>query len=174
MDLKWQVAMISMRLKKFYKKTRRKLHFDAKEPVGFDKTKVECFNYHNTWHFARECKSKGIQEGRRRDTRNTPYKAKDNKRRPRKQEEPKALVTLDGDGVDWTDVMNVVMHDDVHNVLSVNTNYLDNDNLALASLKMENDHLMELLISQDLVYTAVNSLAAINDYKSMQQNFLDE
>ncbi|GJX57742.1 hypothetical protein Tco_0287639 [Tanacetum coccineum] len=70
MDLKWQVAMISMRLKKFYKKTRRKLQFDAKEPVGFDKTKVECFNCHNTWHFARE--------------------------------EPKALVTLDGDGVDWT------------------------------------------------------------------------
>ncbi|GJV94667.1 hypothetical protein Tco_1546244 [Tanacetum coccineum] len=33
MDLKWQVAMISMRLKKFYKKTGRKLHFDAKEPV---------------------------------------------------------------------------------------------------------------------------------------------
>ncbi|GJV58330.1 copia protein [Tanacetum coccineum] len=29
-DLKWQVAMISMRLKKFYKKTGRKLHFDAK------------------------------------------------------------------------------------------------------------------------------------------------
>ncbi|GKA35380.1 hypothetical protein Tco_0721871 [Tanacetum coccineum] len=44
MDLKWQVAMISMRLKKFYKKTGRRLHFDAKEPVGFDKTKVECFN----------------------------------------------------------------------------------------------------------------------------------
>ncbi|GKG20012.1 hypothetical protein Tco_0379813, partial [Tanacetum coccineum] len=32
MDLKWQVAMISMRLKKFYKKTGRKLQFDAKEP----------------------------------------------------------------------------------------------------------------------------------------------
>ncbi|GJV74985.1 hypothetical protein Tco_1506569 [Tanacetum coccineum] len=62
MDLKWQVAMISMRLKKFYKKTGRRLQFDAKEPVGFDKTK----------------------------------------RRPGKQEEPKALVTLDGDGVDWT------------------------------------------------------------------------
>ncbi|GJY81495.1 putative ribonuclease H-like domain-containing protein, partial [Tanacetum coccineum] len=56
MDLKWQVAMISMRLKKFYKKTGRRLQFDAKEPVGFDKTK----------------------------------------------EEPKALVTLDGDSVDWT------------------------------------------------------------------------
>ncbi|GJT65174.1 ribonuclease H-like domain-containing protein [Tanacetum coccineum] len=102
MDLKWQVAMISMRLKKFYKKTGRRLQFDAKEPVGFDKTKVECFNCHNTRHFARECRSKGNQESRRRDAGNTGYRAKDNGRRPGKQEEPKALVTLDGEGVDWT------------------------------------------------------------------------
>nr|GEY20133.1 ribonuclease H-like domain-containing protein [Tanacetum cinerariifolium] len=45
MDLKWQVAMISTRLKKFYKKTERKLHFDANEPVRFDKTKVECIDW---------------------------------------------------------------------------------------------------------------------------------
>ncbi|GJX78264.1 ribonuclease H-like domain-containing protein [Tanacetum coccineum] len=82
MDLKWQVAMISMRLKKFYKKTRRKLHFDAKEPVGFDKTKVECYNCHKTGHFAREYRSKG----------NTGYKSKDNEMRPGKQKEPKALA----------------------------------------------------------------------------------
>ncbi|GJW12896.1 ribonuclease H-like domain-containing protein, partial [Tanacetum coccineum] len=101
-DLKWYVAMISIRLKKFYKKTERKLQFDAKEPVGFDITKVECFNCHNTGHFAREYRSKGNQESRRRDARNTGYKAKDNGRRPGKQEEPKDLVTIDGDGVDWT------------------------------------------------------------------------
>ncbi|GJX35706.1 hypothetical protein Tco_0247263 [Tanacetum coccineum] len=40
MDLKWQVAMISMRLKKSYKKTGRRLQFDDKEPVGFHKTKT--------------------------------------------------------------------------------------------------------------------------------------
>ncbi|GJU99949.1 hypothetical protein Tco_1329220 [Tanacetum coccineum] len=32
MDLKWQVAMLSMRVKQFYKKTERKLIFNGKEP----------------------------------------------------------------------------------------------------------------------------------------------
>ncbi|GJW24391.1 putative ribonuclease H-like domain-containing protein [Tanacetum coccineum] len=86
----------------FYKKTGRKLQFDAKEPVSFDKTKVECFNCHKTGHFARECRLKGNQDIRRRDAGNTGYKVKDNGRRPGNQEEPKALGTLDGDGVDWT------------------------------------------------------------------------
>ncbi|GJX95024.1 ribonuclease H-like domain-containing protein [Tanacetum coccineum] len=101
-DLKWQVAMISMRLKKFYKKIGRKLQFDAKEPVGFNKTKVECYICHKTEHFARECRSKGNQDNRMRDAWNTGNKAKDNGRKTGKQKEPKALVTLEGDGVDWT------------------------------------------------------------------------
>nr|GEW78891.1 xylulose kinase-1 [Tanacetum cinerariifolium] len=102
MDLKWQVAMISTRLKKFYKKTRRKLHFDAKEPVGFDKSNVECFNCHNTRHISRECRSKGNQDSRKRDTGNTGYKAMDNGNRHAKQDEHKAMVTINREGVDWT------------------------------------------------------------------------
>ncbi|GJW94612.1 ribonuclease H-like domain-containing protein [Tanacetum coccineum] len=98
-DLKWQVAMISMRMKKFYKKTGRKLQFDAKEPVGFDKTKVECYNCHKTGHFARECRTKGNQDSRRRDAWNSGNK---DGRRSSKQEDSKALVTIDEDGVDWT------------------------------------------------------------------------
>ncbi|GJR90233.1 ribonuclease H-like domain-containing protein [Tanacetum coccineum] len=99
MDLKWQVAMISMRMKKFYKKTGRKLQFDAKEPVGFDKTKVECYNCHKTGHFARECRIKGTQDHRRRDAWNSGNK--DGSRTGQK-EDSKALVTVDGEGVDWT------------------------------------------------------------------------
>ncbi|GKB74074.1 ribonuclease H-like domain-containing protein [Tanacetum coccineum] len=87
MDLKWQVAMISMRLKKFYKKIGRKLQFDAKEPVSFDKAKVECYNCHKTRHFAKECRSKRNQDSRRRDAGYTRYKAKHSERRPGKQEE---------------------------------------------------------------------------------------
>ncbi|GJU22338.1 ribonuclease H-like domain-containing protein [Tanacetum coccineum] len=99
MDLKWQVAMISMRMKKFYKKTGRKLQFDAKEAVGFDKTKVECYNCHKTGHFARECRIKGTQDNRRRDAWNSGNK--DGSRTVQK-EDSKALVTIDGEGVDWT------------------------------------------------------------------------
>ncbi|GJY06282.1 hypothetical protein Tco_0373336 [Tanacetum coccineum] len=39
MDLKWQVVMLTMRVKRFLKKTRRNLNFNGKETVGFDKTK---------------------------------------------------------------------------------------------------------------------------------------
>ncbi|GJW81874.1 putative ribonuclease H-like domain-containing protein [Tanacetum coccineum] len=77
--------------------TGRTLHFDEKEPVGFDKTKVECYNCHKTGHFARECRTKEVD--RRRDGWNTGNK---DGSRTRKKEESKALVTIDGESVDWT------------------------------------------------------------------------
>ncbi|GJT32089.1 hypothetical protein Tco_0922508 [Tanacetum coccineum] len=66
------------------------------------------------------------------------------------------------------------MHSNVHKVSSINTNCLDNGNRALECLQMENDRLMKLLIFQDLMHTHVNTLAIINDYKSMEQSYLDE
>ncbi|GJS14493.1 ribonuclease H-like domain-containing protein [Tanacetum coccineum] len=98
-DLKWQVAMISMRLKKFYKKSGKKILFDAKEPVRFDKTKVECYNCHKTGHFARECKSKGNQDSKRKDAWNSGNKANDNDKRSGKKEQSNALMTLDGGSI---------------------------------------------------------------------------
>ncbi|GJS22153.1 ribonuclease H-like domain-containing protein [Tanacetum coccineum] len=68
MDINWQIAMIAIQMKKFYKKTGRRVRIDGNKPVGFDKKKLECFKCHNTSHFARECPSKGTNDGKKRDS----------------------------------------------------------------------------------------------------------
>ncbi|GJX56213.1 hypothetical protein Tco_0286110 [Tanacetum coccineum] len=67
MDLKWQVAMLTMIVKRFIKKTRRKLDLNGKETVGFDKTKVECYICHRRGHFPREYRAPRNQGNINRD-----------------------------------------------------------------------------------------------------------
>nr|GEU93894.1 ribonuclease H-like domain-containing protein [Tanacetum cinerariifolium] len=73
-----QMSMISMRFKKFHKRTGRKLQFDTKDPVGFDKIKVECFNCHKIGHFAKDYRAKGNRDSRKRDAGYNGNKARDN------------------------------------------------------------------------------------------------
>nr|GEV11087.1 hypothetical protein [Tanacetum cinerariifolium] len=67
MDLKWQMAMLTMRARRFLKNTGRKLNLNGDDYVAFNKTKVECYNYHKRGHFARECWAPRGQDNRSRD-----------------------------------------------------------------------------------------------------------
>nr|GEU65976.1 hypothetical protein [Tanacetum cinerariifolium] len=92
MDFKWQVAMLSMRVKRFYKKIRRKLKFNGKEPVGFDKAKVECFNCHERGRFSRDYRSVRNSGNMSRDAGNAKYRGRDNVKMSAKEEDEKALA----------------------------------------------------------------------------------
>ncbi|GJR66325.1 ribonuclease H-like domain-containing protein [Tanacetum coccineum] len=55
-DLKWQLALLSMRTRRFFQKTGRKITINGSDTAGYDKSNVECFNCHKMRHFARECR----------------------------------------------------------------------------------------------------------------------
>nr|GEX32109.1 ribonuclease H-like domain-containing protein [Tanacetum cinerariifolium] len=57
MDLKWQMAILTMRARKFLQKTGRNLGVNGPTSMGFDMAKVECYNCHRKGHFVRECRS---------------------------------------------------------------------------------------------------------------------
>ncbi|GJW51312.1 ribonuclease H-like domain-containing protein [Tanacetum coccineum] len=96
LDIRWQVAMLTVRVQRFIKKTGRNLDFKGKQPVTFDKSQVECYNCHKKGHFAKECKSGWNQRKRSYG---------DNGRRNATTNEPssQALVAQDGlGGYDWS------------------------------------------------------------------------
>ncbi|GJZ69005.1 putative ribonuclease H-like domain-containing protein [Tanacetum coccineum] len=55
MDLRWQMAMLTVRERKFLKNIGRKLTVNGNETIGFDKSKVECYNCYKRGHFDMEC-----------------------------------------------------------------------------------------------------------------------
>nr|GEZ41702.1 hypothetical protein [Tanacetum cinerariifolium] len=57
MDLKWQMAMLTMRARRFLQRTGRNLGANGSTSMGFDMSKVECYNCHRKGHLARECRS---------------------------------------------------------------------------------------------------------------------
>nr|GEV15821.1 ribonuclease H-like domain-containing protein [Tanacetum cinerariifolium] len=57
MDLKWQMAMLTVRARRFLKRTGRNLEANEPTSIGFDISKVECYNCHRKGHFVRECRS---------------------------------------------------------------------------------------------------------------------
>nr|GEW79889.1 reverse transcriptase domain-containing protein [Tanacetum cinerariifolium] len=95
-DLRWQMAMLTMRARRFLKDARRKLTVNDNETICFDKSKVEFYNCHKRGHFARECRA----------PRNQDNKNKKSSRRSVHVETSTSttLVSCDGlGGYDWSD-----------------------------------------------------------------------
>nr|GEX60092.1 hypothetical protein [Tanacetum cinerariifolium] len=76
--------------------TGRKRNLNGNETVAFDKTNVECYNFHKRGHFARECRAPRAQDNRNMEStrRNVPVESTNSS----------ALVSYDGlGGYDWSD-----------------------------------------------------------------------
>ncbi|GJV26084.1 integrase, catalytic region, zinc finger, CCHC-type containing protein [Tanacetum coccineum] len=92
-DLKWQMAMLTMRARRFLNKTGRKISANGSETIVFNKLKVECYNCHKKGHFTRECRAPRENRNREPIRRNVTVETT----------ETKALVAQDGLGYDWSD-----------------------------------------------------------------------
>ncbi|GJS75985.1 putative ribonuclease H-like domain-containing protein [Tanacetum coccineum] len=93
MDLKWQMAMLTMRARRFLNKTGRKISANGSKTIGFNKSKVECYNCHKRGHFAREYRAPRENKNREPVKRNVTVETT----------ETKALVAQYGLGDDCSD-----------------------------------------------------------------------
>ncbi|GJW48391.1 putative ribonuclease H-like domain-containing protein [Tanacetum coccineum] len=62
MDLKWQMAMLSLRINRFEKKAGRKMNYNNQQPARFDRRKLGVTNVFNLDILLRECNVKTVDE----------------------------------------------------------------------------------------------------------------
>nr|GEU46001.1 hypothetical protein [Tanacetum cinerariifolium] len=167
MDLRWQMAMLTMRARRFLKNTIRKLNVNDNETIGFDKSKMECYNCHKRRYFARECRaSRNNNKNKESSRRSVPVETSTSI----------ALVSCDGlGGYDWSDQAEEGPNYALMAFLSLSSNSkVSNDSTCSKScletvklLKSQNDKLLKdlnkskLMVLEDLKVVRKNIDASI-------------
>ncbi|GJU11206.1 putative ribonuclease H-like domain-containing protein [Tanacetum coccineum] len=152
MDLRWQIAMLTMRARRFLKNTGRKLTVNGNEIIGFDKSKVNCYNYHKRGHFARECRA----------LRNQDNMNKENSKKsvPMEISTSTSLVSCYGrGGYDWSDqaeegpTYSLMAFSSSSSNLKVSNDYICSKSCleTVELLKSQNDQLLKDLKKSELM-----------------------
>ncbi|KAI3735624.1 hypothetical protein L6452_15131 [Arctium lappa] len=129
MDIKWQMAMLSMRVKKFIKRTGRNNFSQRREDgAGFDKSKVECYKCHQKGHFARECRSGMSQNNNHQQAQSGSFNNNRNS--------AQALVSQQGMGFDWSDQAEEAIH---NQALMAEVSDLPTENMSDDLERLEKD-----------------------------------
>ncbi|GKA66078.1 putative ribonuclease H-like domain-containing protein [Tanacetum coccineum] len=68
MDLRWQMAMLTMRARRFLKNIGSMLTIIGNETIGFAKSKVECYNCQKMGHFATKCRALRNQDNKNKES----------------------------------------------------------------------------------------------------------
>ncbi|KAJ9538359.1 hypothetical protein OSB04_031092 [Centaurea solstitialis] len=101
MDIKWQMAMLTLRMKRFIRRTGRN-NFDVKrgDRAGSDKSKVRCYKCNEPGHFARECKGGSTNH---QNSGGGSSQASRFNNRGNNPSSSQALVSQEEQGFDWSD-----------------------------------------------------------------------
>ncbi|GKE87833.1 hypothetical protein Tco_1565308 [Tanacetum coccineum] len=126
MDINWQIAMIAIRMKKFYKKTGRRVRVDGKTPVGSIRKQEGEF----AWMEKRlECTAKGIHDGKKK--RDSLYQHQEAGKQEKNQ---MGLLTMDDRIVNWGEHTEV--EETNHALMAISTS---NKQLSLMAISSSNE-----------------------------------
>nr|GEW53045.1 hypothetical protein [Tanacetum cinerariifolium] len=163
--------MLTMRARRFLKKTRRKLTVNRNETLRFDMSKVECYNCHKRRHFSKECRAPRTQDN----------KHKESTRRSVPVETPAsiALVSCDGlGGYGWSDKAeegpNYALMTYTSSSSDSKTKAVRKNNDALIIKEWVSDNEEEIMTQPKIVKTTVKpSIPKIEFVKPRQQEKTD-